>query len=272
MLLMFGCTSRDTTVDKSKLFGTDYRLFQGTAAWELAKAVEDGDAVKIRAEVNKNKNLLSFREARWGQSLLQVAVKTKKYRSVETLLALGADPNMQDLYYGDSPLMESAKIGSAMEGSDPRFLKLLLKHGGDPNAEQHGPMKTRDTPLMDACQQGNLDYVKILVNAGAKVNVINEYNDCPLERAVTQEYPDIVIYLIEKGADFKRVLYKTIPEGESKYITDGLRFWRFDLGSDEYKKKMQLVDFLKKNGLDYWKTPIPNTFLDEYPKEYLEKY
>jgi hypothetical protein len=30
ILLMFSCTGKDTTIDKSKLLGVDYRLFQDT--------------------------------------------------------------------------------------------------------------------------------------------------------------------------------------------------------------------------------------------------
>ena len=36
-----GCYNRETNVDKSHLLGYDYRLYQGSMAWELAKAVED---------------------------------------------------------------------------------------------------------------------------------------------------------------------------------------------------------------------------------------
>jgi hypothetical protein len=272
-LLLTGCTNRDTTVDKSKLLGVDYRLFQDTPAWQLAKAVEDGDTDKIKIEVSKNKSLLNFREPHFGQPLLKLAVMNKNYLSVEKLLQLGADPNMQDFYYGDSPLMAAVDIGINGVRSDPRFLKLLLKYGGDPNAEENGPQKNgKYTPLIIACGTGDLEYVKILVNAGADINHANEYDDRPLYNAVILQHPSIVIYLIEKGAEFKRPLYKTIPEGENKYITDALREWRFELGSDDYKKKMQIVDFLKKNGMDYRKTEIPKESLNGYSKEYLEKY
>lgn len=60
--------------------------------------------------------------------------------------------------------------------------------------------------------------------------------------------------------------------GTNTYITDIMRDWLFDLNSKEYKAKMELANFLKKNGLDYWKTKIPEQYLDEYPKAYLEKY
>jgi hypothetical protein len=189
---------------------------------------------------------------------------------------LGADPNMQDLEDGASPLMEAADIGTNGIDADPRFLKLLLKYGGDPNAVENGPLKqTKFTPLIVACRSGDLEYVKILIAAGANVNGLSGYGESPLEAACneveTTENPDIVLYLIEKGADYKRVLYKTVDK-ENEYITDAMREWRFDLGSDAYKKKMQLVDFLKKNGMDYRKTKIPEEFIPDYSKEYLEKY
>ena len=266
-------------VDRSHMLGYDYRLFEGTPAWELSNAVRSQDTIQIMAIVSKNKALLESREPKFGQTLLLMAVKTLKFESVRTLVLLGADPNAQDTYDGTSPLMEAADItflGNDTYGSDPRYLKLLLEHGGDPNAEQKGVRpkgnSTRFTPLLKACRTHNFDYVKLLVEAGANVKYNNEYGMTPLgEAALIGRNPDIVIYLIEKGADYKRSLLTTI-NGQKLYITDFMREWRFDLGSEEYKKKMQLAEFLKKNGMDYWKTPIPKEFIPDYPKEYLEKY
>lgn len=272
LLMIASCTNRDTIVDKNKLLGGDYRLFQDTPALGLARAVEDGDTNKIKEEVKKNKSLLSFREPRFGKPLLSTAVLNRKYQSVKTLLELGADPNMQDLEYGESPLTAAVNIGLNGIVPDPRYLELLLKYGGDPNVKEKGPQKHGGyTPLIIACRNGNLNYVKILVNAGANINAINEYNISPLSEAMNSENPDIIIYLIGKGVNLKRPLYKTM-NGENKYITDDLRYWRFDLGSEDYKKKMQIVAFLKKNGMDYRKTKIPEQFLNEYSKKYLDKY
>lgn len=264
-------------MDKLKLLSGDYRLFQDTQAWDLVKAVEDKDVVKIKELVRKNKDLLTVREPRFGQPILKMAVMNENYNAVESLLTLGADPNMQDLDCGDSPLMRAANIGFATDHFDSRFLKLLLKYGGDPNAEQHGPHKHGYTPLRYACESNSIEYVKILIDAGANINAVSVYGDVVLEDALVaadlHRNPDLVIYLIKKGVDYKRALYTTIPEGEKRYITNDLRDWRFDLGSEEYKKKMWIVAFLKKNGMDYRKTPIPKQYLDgDYSKEYLEKY
>ncbi len=279
LFMLFSCNSRDTVVNRDHLLGYDYRLFQGTPAWDLAKAVEDSDTSHIISIVTKNKVLLEAREPKFGQTLLQMAVKTLKFQSVKALVSLGGDPNNQDKYDGSSPLMEAAEIlldDEGQYGSNPKYLKLLLAHGGDPNAEEKGVRRrgnsTRYTPLLKACSSGRLDYVKLLVSAGANVNYTNEYEMSPLKSAVMfSRSPDMVIYLIDKGADYKRVLMNAMG-GRTLYITDLMRDWVYDLGSDDYKKKMQLVDFLKKNGMDYRKTKIPEQYLDEYPKKYLEQY
>ncbi|MEO6851804.1 MAG: hypothetical protein ABI203_00585, partial [Mucilaginibacter sp.] len=78
-------TDRDITTDKSTLPSRDYRLFQGSPAWELTKAVADTDINKIKELVKKDTSLLSYREPRFGQSLLKLAVMNKNYLSVKTL-------------------------------------------------------------------------------------------------------------------------------------------------------------------------------------------
>jgi len=269
-------TNKDIIVNKKELLAGDYRLFQSTPAWQLAKAVADSDTTKIKEQVNKNKSLLAFREPRFGQPLLTLAVRNTNYNSVKTLLELGADPNMQDLDHGESPTMAAADIGVNGAGADSRFLKLLLKFGGNPNAvEKGGQNNLGNTPLIIACENSNLEYVEILVEAGADVNFVTENNYTALQAAVTSagiiDGPDIAIYLIKKGANYK-YSFLIRNNGEKVYITDFMRDWLFDLGSDAYKKKMWLVDFLKKNDMDYRTTKIPEQYLKDYPKEYLEKY
>jgi len=48
-LQLFSC--RDIPVNKDDLLGDDFRLFQGTVAWDLAKAVEDQNVTEIKRQV-----------------------------------------------------------------------------------------------------------------------------------------------------------------------------------------------------------------------------
>ena len=51
VLLLSACIDRERPVDKEKLLGYDFRLFQGTIAWDLAKAVQDQDISRIKYAV-----------------------------------------------------------------------------------------------------------------------------------------------------------------------------------------------------------------------------
>ena len=141
---------------------------------------------------------------------------------------------------------------------------------------------TRKNPLLLACSDVNqfispIEKVKVLVEAGANVNYKNEFNATPLRAAVLKKHFDVVLYLIEKGADYKRVLSNV--EGKDYYLWDELRFSLLPLDSKEYQQKMEVVEFLKQKGIDYRKVPIPEYSKSQakkmYPdnwKEYLEKY
>jgi ankyrin repeat protein len=247
-LLLVGCTAKDAGANKDNLNGFDYRLFEGTPAWKLAKAVEDENVDVIKSEISKNKSSLHFRDPKFGQTLLQMAVQTQKFKSVETLADLGADPNLQDKYDGSSALMEAAKVYDELKGGpDPRYLKLLLKHGGDPNAEEKTIRRngnyTRNTPLINACNNRALEYVKILVNAGANVNYLNDFGESALSTAVLVRNPDIVLYLLNRKADFRHPMMTIEPSpllNQTKtkyvYIIGALKYWRFKKGSVEDSK------------------------------------
>ena len=51
VIFFSSCNSREQTVDKNKLLGNDYRLFQDTPVWGLAKAVSDQDTLEIKKQV-----------------------------------------------------------------------------------------------------------------------------------------------------------------------------------------------------------------------------
>ena len=92
-IMLASCIDREAPVDKSKLLGYDFRLFQGTIAWNLAKAVEDEAINEIRYEVLSKKIPIDYKEDRFGGTLLMLAVLNNKKESVKALLELGANPN-----------------------------------------------------------------------------------------------------------------------------------------------------------------------------------
>ena len=279
-LIFFSCILLFNNLNAlSPYFGYDYRLFKDTPYWKLAKEVDGNRVRKIKKIVSEQKLDVNFQEPKYGNTLLMLAIKNRDYLGSKTLLELGANPNIHDTYDGSTALIESCQFND-----DIQLIKLLLAFGANPNEEETGPRRegntTRLNPLLAACEDSGkspIEKVKILVEAGANINYTNEYNMNALKALLIFEHYDVILYLIEKGAEYKNII--STVKGVNYYICDELRYNVHSLNSEKYLKKMELVDFLEKNGLHYWTIPIPPAIIDiikkQYPnnwQEYFEKY
>lgn len=277
VVLLFSCNNRETIVDKSELLGNDYRLFQNTPAWELAKALEDEGESKINELINKDKKLIDYQEPTFGSTLLMLTIKNQQYKSFEILLKNKASTKIHDTYEGSSALIEAC----SSKYYDIKFPELLLEYGANVNdvqvdIEKEGKIRT---PLMVACKTGKLDLVKLLVEKGADLNYQNGYKQSALSESVMTDRYNVAIYLIENSADYKQPIFYRLEEDKPMYLVDVLREDFFELDTDEYKYKMQIVDFLKSKSIYYRSTPIPEYIKkkaqENYPdnwQEYLDKY
>ena len=283
LFLFISCNNRETTTDKKKLLGNDYRLFQNTVAWELAKAVEDEDVPKIKEEITKKTVNIDFQEPRFGSTLLMLAIRNSQYEITKTLLELGSNPNTSDSYRGGSAVI------CAANNNDPKYLELVLKYKGNPNAIENAPFKeddqVRQTALLAAINlldPKSLEKVKFLVEAGADINYSKKgsgvITKLPLADAITARKMDVVLYLLQNGANYTNVIYTRI-DNEQIFILEALRQCLIDLDSEQYNYKLKVIEFLKGKRLDYSKEPVPDYVLmkikKQYPnnwKEYLEKY
>lgn len=270
VLLLAGSTALG---QQPNLLGYDYRLYRDGPAEKLARAVRWQNVRKIRRLTAANPALLRYQEPRYGETVLILATVRKRARAVRALLEAGADPNQQDTYDGYSPVMEAAQ-----DYDSSALLRLLLAHGGDPNAvarptqpgRLNGPL---ETPLMFAVGH-RLESVKLLVEAGADVNY---YTGPPLHRSVIESAfiigkLDILRYLIiERQIDVHTPLAVTM-KGDTLRIGYGLRTLVYPLDSEKYRQKMELVQYLEGKGVDYWRTPVPDHYYKIYSKEFLDKY
>lgn len=269
-LIMFtSCNNRENLIDKNKLIQTDYRMFQNTPVWELAKAVQDKNVNEIRRLVGEEKLPINYQDERFGNTLLMVAVTNDNYEAVKVLLELGSNPNLHDKYTGSTAVIDAAHLTV----DDTRILKLLLQYEGDPNSKENAPFsdnpvmsKFRTFALLEAATH-SLEKVKLLLEAGADVNQIDRgTNESALESALNQGKMDIVMYLLEHGADYTKPL--NMGDRPPVDILYRLRQTVPPLDSKEYKEKMQVVDFLKQKGLDYRNSPIPDRALKDIKRKY----
>jgi ankyrin repeat protein len=126
-----------------------------------------------------------------GSTPLQWAVFADDLDEAKRLIAAGADVNAEN-NYGINAMLLAADIAST------ELIRLLLKHGADANtANADG-----ETPLHLVARAGNVEAARLLLKAGAKVDARESFGEqTPLMWAVTRRHPQMVAFLLEKGAD-----------------------------------------------------------------------
>lgn len=120
---------------------------------------------------------------------------------VEYLLLRGADIKRVSEFGG----VLSHSVGSNAKAG---IVKLLIKKGADVN--ERALIYENETPLFCACRCGQFEIVKMLVEAGANINAINDLDNTPLQEMVDayEDMPDdlrniyskIIVYLLSHGA------------------------------------------------------------------------
>lgn len=252
ILLLINC-------GKGEMTGSNYRLFENTPAWELAKSVKRNNKADFIEALSKDKKLIDYQEPKYGRTLLMLTISRQEYDAFLMLLENGADVNILDTYDGSSALMEACEFSFY----DIKFIKKLIEYGADVNAIEVGKRRegnsTRGTPLIYASGSGNLEFVKILVENGADINYMNEYDRTALAEAAMLDNFDIVLYLLEKGADYTRpIFYRpdySIPheysdpndKGEPIYLNDLILEHQPRNKTETYYMN-KIIKFIEKNG------------------------
>lgn len=280
------------TDDKGDYKINDIRVYKNTPVWELALAVKGQKKFKIEKIVKKNSHWVNYQEPKYGATLLLWAVGMEKYNSAETLLKCRADPNIA-AFDGKTPLFIAAGYSwvDIRVKKDPKYVNILLRYGADPNKNYAGSnisankyiTETGTSPLMNSIGCG-IEKTKALVEAGADLNYKTKSGKTAAIAALMRQ--GLVYYayylIVEKKANVTEPFYipiEPINPNDLRYPVDLLRNWIFDLDSKEYEMKMEIVKEFARQGVDYWKTTIPNSKLDQikklYPnnwEEYIIKY
>jgi hypothetical protein len=113
---------------------------------------------------------------------------------VALLVEHGVDVNIPQ---GD--LMPQRPIGTAATAERDDTVRWLVEHGAEINYEWDGG-ELYCMPLAGYVLRGNLEMVHLLVEAGAKLNVLDRRMTTPLSIAIRAKHKDIEDYLRSKGA------------------------------------------------------------------------
>lgn len=228
-----------------RLTGYNIKLWKETPAWKLAKAVQRNDTIAVNRILSEGKLSIDYREPTYGESLLSWAVLNNKIETVRFLLSKGANPNLHDHFKGESPIIESCGLGVDIE-----ILRLLLEHGGNPNdhateEDSITYMRSDETPLY--CAAGSsLEKTKMLIEAGADVNLALVKGKTPLDHALIRNRFEVILYLLtECGVDPNDTFAVTM-KGDTLQFIDLLNENCYLETEDNHSKVRQIRKLVKQ--------------------------
>ncbi len=177
------------------------RAIEDSAGRELLAAIASNDLARVNVYLNAGADANYSGED--GTTPLGMAVgsinNAPNPRIVEALLENGADPKARWGNCGTTPFFSlvqnstSSRAGSAALSNQVATVRLMLKHGADPNARQG--LLRRSSLEYAAMRNGDIELVKALVDGGAVIT------DRAIEDA---EDADVKRYLVSRKEEQRR--------------------------------------------------------------------
>ena len=250
IFIVFSCGTGK--VHKENVTGDDYELFRGTPVWDLALAAKSQDVNEIAKIASSKKVNIDYQEPKYGETVLMLTVLNNQKASCQALLNSGANVSIHNRYNGSSAIIDAAGLNTD-DSSSVEMLRLLVKFNANVNDIEEGPRQegnsVRYSVLMRACSNINnifspLSKVIFLVEHGADVNYKNEYNQTALSKSVLTENLDVVLYLLQHGADYTTPVHSY--DGKDYYLNDVLSKMKFPSDSKEGKEKAMIMEIIGK--------------------------
>lgn len=165
-----------------------HEVFSDPSIRRAAEAAERGDIPAIGALAAQGADLDAVDPS--GVNLLMYEIIAKNEVAVRALLAAGANPNTLTKL-GHSPML------AAVTSPDPRFIAILLGHGGDPKLKNH-----REEPLAhQAISFGQWQNLGALFDKGTPVDTRNKMSATPALRLAYLNQFEEIYKLLDRGAD-----------------------------------------------------------------------
>ena len=187
--------------------GADVNILNGAHGTALRAATLGCHDDLVRSLIARGANV-NLRCKMRHKSILHLALESGNHAIFKTLLAAGADTNME------MPDRQHFLITACKHG-DTTLVALLIASGVDvnvlgPRPKYYDRMAYNEvTPLMAACAGGHLSVVRLLLDHGTDIEETNESSATPLMAAIRKNSLSVVLILLDAGANFNHAVDST---------------------------------------------------------------
>ena len=137
--------------------------------------------------------------------MLLNAVNNNDLEAIDNALDQGADINYRDPQYFNATMLHLAVTRNMV-----KVVKRLLERGAEFNIFHEA---SRSYPIHNAAVLGHIEILENLIDSGCDINSKDHDGETPILYALEANQPDIVSFLIKKGADINFTHYgKTFDE------------------------------------------------------------
>lgn len=193
----------EAMVDLLLRYGADAHTPDAAGETPLMLAARSGSPA-IVAAILAREVAVDVLEPRYHQTALMIGVRSGSAEVVDLLLAAGAAVDAQTLT-GETPAFRLPSQVSASKG-------VGVNWGGYPPHGARNPIPGAKTPLLYATRQGDLATTRLLVEAGADLELADANGVTPLLNAIlngavaarpdrSTQHLEVAHYLIEQGAE-----------------------------------------------------------------------
>lgn len=170
-------------------------VYQTSGITPLMICAKSGDVDAVRYLLVNGADV-NARENRRGQTALMWAAAEQQIEVARLLTEYGADSNLRTKMPDDFEQLQFKTYG--VQRRDPTRTDEIGENDIHPD-----PTSSRGgfTAMMFAAREGDLDMVRLLVSAGADVNIISFEYGSPLVVAAENHHEKVALYLLEQGAD-----------------------------------------------------------------------
>ena len=168
---------------------------------KLLEAAHSGNVEEMRLVIQSGADLNASHPN--GTAAIHIASNNNHVEIVKLLLEAGVNVNQKGAQ-GTTPLLFALVRRDGDTSDRSGMVALLLAAGADPNATNEQGIRILDSALSFAMAPGGLKIFKLLVEAGAELDVPDTLGNTPLHRATYDIHEEIVSILLDAGADVKK--------------------------------------------------------------------